>query len=91
MENKKNNDVSYLRFNKDRNWRNFLQCKSILESLLSQLSNKSEEELTKRDLLSLISANFDYMRALSLYNYYKDLLAQYNANKVLEDNESSEE
>lgn len=90
MTNEKRNDISYLLFNKDRNWRNFQQCKSILEGLLNDLAKKSEEELTKHDLLGLVSANCDYMRALSLYNYYKDLLTQALA-KDKEDNEQSEE
>ena len=82
-------NASYLRFQKDRQWRNFQACKSILENLLSKLSTLKEEEITKKQLLELISANCDYMRALNLYNYYKDLLAQELAQKHLEgsDNE----
>lgn len=68
--------IKHCRFMKDRNYRNFLSCKSLLEKELSSLSVKSEEELTKKDLLLLISRNCDYMRALSLYNYYKDELTR---------------
>lgn len=67
--------IKYCSFQKDRNWRNFVVCKSILEKTLNDLSTKNEEELTKKDLLYLISANCDYMRALSLYNYYKEELS----------------
>lgn len=67
--------IRYCRFQKDRNWRNFQQCKVLLEKALSELSTKKEEELTKKDLLYLVSCNCDYMRALNLYNYYKDELS----------------
>lgn len=67
--------IKYCRFQKDRNWRNFQQCKALLEKALSDLSTKKEEELTKKDLLYLVSCNCDYMRALNLYNYYKDELS----------------
>lgn len=67
--------ISYCRFQKDRNWRNFQKCKSLLEQKLSELSTKNEEELTKKDILVLVSCNCDYMRALSLYNYYKEELS----------------
>lgn len=40
--------IKYCRFQKDRNWRNFQQCKGILEKCLSDLSIKTEEQLTKR-------------------------------------------
>lgn len=67
--------INYCRFQKDRNWRNFQKCKGNLEKALSELSTKSEEELTKKDLLYLISSNCDYMRSLNLYNYYKEELS----------------
>lgn len=70
-----NQAIRYARYQKDRNWRNFKQCKSLLEKALSDLSQKSEEELSKKDLLYLISCNCDYMRSLSLYKYYKDELS----------------
>lgn len=62
--------IKHCQFLKDRQWRNLQQCKSLLETELSNLSVKNEEELTKKDLLLLISRNCDYMRALNLYNYY---------------------
>jgi hypothetical protein len=78
--------ISHIRFMKDKNWRNMLSFKSILLSELDRLSKKSEEELTKSDLLKLIKVNCDYMKALSLYNYYKDemtsLLTQLNGDKA---------
>lgn len=68
--------IKHCQFMKDRYWRNLQQCKSLLENELSNLSIKSEEELTKKDLLLLVSRNCDYMRALNLYNYYNDELAK---------------
>ena len=74
MTQTKQQAIKYCRFQKDRNWRNFQQCKSLLEKCLDELSKKSEDELTKKDLLYLVSCNCDYMRSLSLYNYYRDEL-----------------
>lgn len=78
MENEKEytlqQQISHARFNKDRNWRNFQQLKSNLAKMLDDLSKKKEDELTKSDLLGLIQCNCDYMRALSLYNYWRDEL-----------------
>lgn len=75
-----NTDVSmaikHCQFMRDRQWRNLQRCKSLLENELSNLSVKSEEELTKKDLLLLISRNCDYMRALSLYNYFNEELTK---------------
>lgn len=62
--------IKHCQFMKDRYWRNLQQCKSLLENELSKLSVKTEEELSKKDLLLLISRNCDYMRCLNLYNYY---------------------
>lgn len=77
---KKNSDVSmaikHSQFLKDREWRNLERLKSILMNTLQALSTKQEEELTKHDLLYLISINCDYMHALNLYNYYKNDLAR---------------
>lgn len=72
--------IKHCQFMKDRQWRNLQQCKSLLENELSNLSVKSEEELTKKDLLLLISRNCDYMRALNLYNYYNDELRKLRGN-----------
>lgn len=69
--------LDYLRFQKDRNWRNYLQCKSLLEKCLSDLSTKNEDELSKKDLLCLISSCCDYMRSLNLYNYYRQAIIEY--------------
>lgn len=68
--------IKHCQFMKDRQWRNLQQCKSLLETELSNLSVKTEEELTKKDLLLLISRNCDYMRALNLYNYYNEELGK---------------
>lgn len=43
---------------------------SDLFSYLSNLSTKSEEKLTKKELFSLIVKSCDYMKALNIYNYY---------------------
>lgn len=68
--------INYCRFQKDRNWRNFTRTKQLLEKTLSDLSVKKEKELTKKDIIYLVSVNCDYMRALNLYNYYKEQLSQ---------------
>lgn len=67
--------INYCRFQKDRNWRNFIRTKQLLEQTLSDLSVKTEEQLTKKDIIYLVSVNCDYMRALNLYNYYKEELS----------------
>lgn len=82
--------IKYCRFQKDRNWRNFQVCKSTLEKTLNELSTKNEDELSKRDLLYLISANCDYMRALSLYNYYKEELSALLTMKEDNNNEQAD-
>lgn len=79
--------IKYCRFQKDRNWRNFQQCKSILEKCLNDLSTKSEDQLTKKDLLYLVSCNCDYMRSLNLYNYYKEELTNLLTSEDTEDGE----
>ena len=71
-----NMSIKHCQFMKDRYWRNLQQCKSLLETELSRLSVKTEEELSKKDLLLLISRNCDYMRALNLYNYYNEELSK---------------
>lgn len=40
--------IKHCQFMKDRYWRNLQHCKSLLENELSNLSIKSEEELTKK-------------------------------------------
>lgn len=45
--------IKHVRFEKDKNWRNLQTSKSILLSELDKLSNKSEEELTKKIYLIL--------------------------------------
>lgn len=74
MQEKEKQSVSYLRFMKDRYWRNYIRLKSELEKTLSDLSQKAEEELSKKDLLLLISSCCDYMRSYNLYKTYRELV-----------------
>lgn len=46
------------------------QKQSELFTLLDNLSTKTEEQLTKKDLYELIVRNCNYMQALNIYNYY---------------------
>lgn len=83
MENELKNEIkkqiAKYQYMKDRYWRDLQQCKTLLQNELSNLSVKQEDELTKKDLLLLISRNCDYMNALNHYNYYRDELIKMRA------------
>lgn len=46
------------------------EAQSQLFTLLDNLAVKSEEQLTKKDLYTLISRVCAYTKALNIYNYY---------------------
>jgi len=81
--------LKYFQFMKDRYWRDLQRCKSILFETLNDLSSKSDEDLTKRELLELISVNCDYMKAYDLYNYYANICRELRSRKL--DNKDNEE
>lgn len=82
MENKQNQLStaqvrSAYRFAKEQKNKAINEVKTKLSQLTNKLqilTGKSENEITKKDLLEVITLNFDYMRAYSLFRYYRDQL-----------------
>ena len=77
MENKQNQLStaqvrSAYRFAKEQKNKAINEVKTKLSQLTNKLqilTGKSENEITKKDLLEVITLNFDYMRAYSLFRY----------------------
>lgn len=62
----------YAKTRRNECYKNVVTCDSKLKNALQLLSGKSETQLTNKDLLEVIKLNYEYIRAYSLYRYYRD-------------------
>lgn len=63
---------------------------SELFTLLHRIGEKSEEQLSKKDLYALINANINYMQAHNIYEYYARSYRELKFNHGDINNENSE-
>jgi hypothetical protein len=64
--------LGFARFQRDRYFKQQQESHSELISSLDKLSALSEENISKKELYSLIATMFRYCRAHNLYEYYRE-------------------